>query len=130
MTITNESAAIDSSKVTIDKRITDTRRAFDIFYATYGPSLGNYFVTVHEIMRFIEECPEDIDLTIYARLFRTQLASWEVMLIAYYCIADQQLSPTMTKLVNDYALLHFLEPAAYQTIEESKHFDSAAFDYA
>lgn len=108
--------------------IQNIRMGFDKFYRDFGPDLGNYFVTVHEVMSFIEQCPdEEIDLTMYARLFRSQLASWEALLIAYYCIADQHLSESMTKLVKDYGILHFLEPAAFERVQQLGYFDETAF---
>lgn len=110
-----------------DDPVKNIRNGYTKFFDNFGPVLGNYFVTIHEILFLVDQSALDIDKAMYGRILRSQLASWEALLLAYYCIADQQLSPTMARMVNEYSLLEFLEPHPFQMIEELKFFESGAF---
>ena len=128
--IDKQTTTPDTTLDTGGDQVRRIRDGFARYYSKFGTDLGNYFVTIHEILSFIQRCPDDeTDLTTYARLVRSQLSSWEVLLLAYYCMADQQLSTSMTELVNDYAMLRFLEPHDYDKIRSTEHFSDTAFDF-
>ena len=58
-----------------DDPLRNVRLGFEQFYETFDADLGNYFITIHEILMFIERADIDVDKCTYGRLFRTQLAS-------------------------------------------------------
>lgn len=100
---------------------------FDAFYDQFRPDLGNYFVTISEILSFVDHSELNIDKKSYGRLFRTQLASWEALLIAYYSLADQMLSPTMSGHVVRYGLLAYLDTGDFHKVDQLEVFDERAF---
>ena len=112
-----------------DDPVRDIVTGFYKFYEKFRPEFGNYFITIYEILSIIDQTTLDVDRSLYGRILRSQLASWETLLLAYYCIADQQLSPTMMRYVNKYALLEFLEPIRLQKMEELGQFKQSAFGF-
>lgn len=103
------------------------KSGFDAFYEQFGPDLGNYFVTVNEILSFVGHSELTIDKKSYGRLFRTQLSSWEALLIAYYALADQMLSPTLGEHIVDYGLLAYLDTKDFHKMDRLEVFDQKAF---
>lgn len=97
------------------------------FFEKHAAALGTYFLTVFEILSLIKDYEED-DSDKYARLFATQLIEDELILIAYYCMANQRLSKALTGLIEFYAMLDSLPDTEIKRLLNLGHFEPSAFN--
>jgi hypothetical protein len=97
------------------------------FFGHFGPVLGNYFDTIYEILSFVDRCELDVDKLAYSRIIRSQLASWEALLIAYYCLSSQRLSWSLNELVNRYSLLETLDAGGLNRVKNFECFEPEPF---
>jgi len=93
----------DGSELTA---INDTYREF---YAEHGNSIGHYFRTIYNIVKFVDESAiEETSKRKFTNLLRAQLSKEELSLLFYNCISEYG-RERMKPLVKKYDLLQHLE---------------------
>jgi len=79
------------------------------FYSTeHGEELGQYFRTLYNTLKLVDQSDFIDDKRLYANLVRAQLSRWELALLFYNCLSKLG-SPKMTPLVKKYKILKHLE---------------------
>lgn len=100
-----------SSRIFKDKckDIIGIQDEYDKFYSKkYGAELGQYFRTIYNILKLVDNSSLKIDKKIYTNLLRAQLSRYELSILFYNCLStygEKQMMP----LVKKYKILKHLE---------------------
>ncbi|EIJ36986.1 putative phage abortive infection protein [Thiothrix nivea] len=91
------------------KKVAGIKKRYGNFYlGKNGEDLGQYFRTLYNILKFIDNNKEIDNKKLYTNLLRAQLSRYELALLFYNCLSDfgeQKMAP----LVKKYEILKHLE---------------------
>lgn len=91
------------------KQASELKKVYDKFYANeFGDDLGQYFRTLYNILKFVDNNKNIKDKTIYTNLLRAQLSRYELLILFYNCISSLG-EEKMAPLVKKYNILKHLE---------------------
>ena len=80
----------------------------DFYNRDYGNELAQYFRTLYNVLKLVDQSPKIKDKYIYTNILRAQLSRYELLLLFYNCVSSYG-EEKMKPLVKKYRLLKHLE---------------------
>lgn len=101
--------------------------AYEVFYRSRESLIGPYFRIIFNILKFIEDSSID-NKRKYSDLLRAQLSSFELVLIFYHCLTDDNIDD-FKPFVESYSILKFLpRERLYLDGRELELYDDSAYE--
>lgn len=100
-------------------------RKYEIFYRANSHEVAHYFRILYRIFRYIEESAPKERMDFYVKIIRAQMSRYENAFLFYNSLSPQ--GQKFKRLVNDFALLKFLDPEDLVSPTDILEHDPEAF---
>lgn len=100
-------------------------QAYEIFFTKYQADLGHYFRTLYNIVKFVHEKKPD-DPRYYTNLVRSQLSSFEHLLLFYNCFSEYG-EVKFQPLIIEYSMLDNMPTNQLLNIKHKEFYPEEAY---